>query len=130
MGTLRIFLSSFYSSAFIAFNFFLVFRLHKPASPLLHELGSGDQFEHLLVATRLSWACFYSLQLHFWHGSHLFLSSKPECYSTKLSAEVCRSLVFLVGRGRIGLLATKSKLNDGNVSNLAMDYCWHLLWPL
>uniref|UniRef100_A0A2C9UEN4 Uncharacterized protein n=1 Tax=Manihot esculenta TaxID=3983 RepID=A0A2C9UEN4_MANES len=64
---------------------------------------------------RLSWACFCSLQLHSSPGSLLFLNSRLVCYSTKHLAEVCKFHVFLVVKGRIDLLGTKSNIARSTV---------------
>lgn len=87
-------------------------RLHKLWSLLFTELDSGDQLGHLLVATRLLWVCFCSPQLRSLLGFLLCQNSRLVCSSTKHSAEVYRSLVFLAGSGRIVPLVTRSKMSD------------------
>ena len=110
----------------ICWCFVWFIRLHKLVNQWLNELDIGDQWGHLLVAMKESWACFCSPQLHSWLSSDLFQNSNHECSSNKHSAEVYRFPVFLVESWRIAPPAIKSKCIPSNsFTNLNISSMFH-----
>ncbi|KAI8573091.1 hypothetical protein RHMOL_Rhmol01G0251800 [Rhododendron molle] len=101
-------------------NFCSIFpssRLLKLASLLYIDLGFGHQFVPSLAAMKLSWDCSFSPLLHFSPGFLLSRNFRLVCCSTKHLAEVYRFRVFLVAKGRIVLLVTRTSFRPRKVKD-------------